>query len=337
MGRFLLRKLVFVIPTLIGASLVVFFALRVIPGDPIQALLGQGESNLTPEAITRIRHELGLDDPLAIQYLHFVGGLIHGDLGQSLTQNRSVLAVIGDVFPATVELALASFLVSCVLGIVAGIVSAARQYSLFDNILSVLVLIGVSMPNFWSALLVLLTFGLYLGWFPIGGAITVGLTFHRVTGMYVVDSLIQGNWAALRDTLVHLVLPAVTLGLGPVAIITRQMRSAMLEVLRQDYVTTARSKGLTERVVIVRHAVRNSLIPVVTVIGLELGSLLSGAVVIETIFARPGIGRLAVVSIGARDYPVVQGIVLLSVVAFVTVNLFVDVLYAFLDPRIKHA
>jgi peptide/nickel transport system permease protein len=201
----------------------------------------------------------------------------------------------------------------------------------------VVVLIGVSLPQFWSGLLVILAFGLYLGWFPIGGALSVGLSVPRVTGMYVVDSLLAGNWSACLDALQHLVLPAFTLGLGPAAIITRQMRSAMLEVLRQDYVTTARSKGLRERVVVLRHVVRNSLIPVVTVMGLQIGQLLSGAVVVETIFARPGIGRLAILSIGYRDYPVVQGIVLVAVLVFVFVNLMVDVLYALLDPKIRYA
>jgi peptide/nickel transport system permease protein len=334
MGRYILRKLVFAVPTLLGASLVVFFALRVLPGDPVTAILGE---NATADAVDRLRHELGLDEPLPIQYLNFIGGIVHGDLGESVRLNSSVVGAIGDVYPATVELALASLVFSSLIGFSAGIFSAMRQYSLFDTTISVLVLVGVSMPTFWSGLLIILVFGLYLGWFPIGGALSVGITLHRITGMYVLDSLLQANWVALQDALLHLALPAITLGLASAAIITRQMRSAMLEVLRQDYVTTARSKGLSETIVVLRHVVRNSITPVITVIGLEIGFLLSGAVVVETIFARPGLGRLAVISIGYRDYPLVQGIVLVGVVTFVLVNLCVDVTYAYLDPRIRYS
>jgi peptide/nickel transport system permease protein len=332
-SRYIVRKIVFVLPTLLGASLLVFFALRILPGDPVTAVLGE---NATTEAVDRLRHELGLDAPLPIQYLNFLGGIIHGDLGQSVRLNGSVVGAMADVFPATIELALASLVFSCLIGLVAGVVSAMNRYSVFDMVISVLVLVGVSMPNFWSGLLIILTFGLYLGWFPIGGALTLGMPLNRITGMYTVDSLLQGNWPALQDASLHLALPALTLGLGPAAIITRQMRSAMLEVLRQDYVTTARSKGLAETVVVLRHVVRNSITPVVTVIGLEIGYLLSGAVVVETIFARPGLGRLAVISIGFRDYPTVQGIVLVGVATFVLVNLIVDLTYAVFDPRIRY-
>jgi peptide/nickel transport system permease protein len=334
MSRFIVRKIVFVVPTLLGASLIVFFALRVLPGDPVSAVLGEF---VTAENAERLRHELGLDAPLLIQYVNFLVGIARGDLGQSIRLNGSVLSAITEVFPATVELAMASLIVSCLIGLAAGIISAMKQYSLVDNVISVLVLVGVSIPNFWSGLLIILTFGLYLGWFPIGGALTLGIPLTRITGMYTVDSVLQGNWAALQDALLHLALPALTLGLGPAAIITRQMRSAMLEVLRQDYVTTARSKGLSETVVVLRHVVRNSITPVVTVIGLEIGHLLSGAVVVETIFARPGLGRLAVISIGFRDYPTVQGIVLVGVTTFVLVNLLVDLTYGFFDPRIRYA
>jgi peptide/nickel transport system permease protein len=333
-GRYLISKAVLVLPTLLGASIIVFAAIRVLPSDPVSMMLGDEYS---PAAATRLRAELGLDDPLPVQYLHYLGGLLHGDLGQSLRYDKGVLPVIAEFFPATIELALISFLLSAVIGLVAGIISAARQYSALDNVLSVTVLFGVCMPEFWTALLAIMVFSLFLGWFPTSGPIGLGTHVDRVTGMYVLDGLLTGNLGAAGDALKHLVLPAVTLALHPTAVIARQMRSAMLETLRQEYVTTARGKGLRERVVIWRHVVRNSVIPVVTLLGLQMGGLLSGAVVIETIFARPGIGWLAITSISVRDYTVVQGVVLVSVTCFIVVNLLVDVLYVYFDPRVKFA
>lgn len=334
MGRYLLRRLLLAVPTLIGASLVVFVGLRVVPGDPAQMMLGESAS---AQDIQRLREELGLNDRLDVQYLRFLAQSVQGDFGRSLRGKDQAINVIAEAYPTTIELAVASLAVACVIGVAAGIVSAKQQYSLLDNVLSVLVLVGVSMPVFWSGLLAILTLGLYLGWFPIGGALSDGVALRRITGMYVFDSLLQANWMALKDSVMHLILPAMTIGLVPTAIITRMMRSSMLEVLHQEYIVTARSKGLHERAVVLRHAVRNSLIPVVTVMGLQLGYLLSGAVVAETIFARPGMGRLAILSIAYRDYPVVQGIVLISVTVFVCVNLLVDVLYAYLDPKIRYS
>jgi peptide/nickel transport system permease protein len=333
MSTYLLRKALMVVPTLLGASLVVFVGLRVVPGDPARMMIGESG---TQQDYERLRAELGLNDRLYVQYARFVVQSLQGDFGRSLRAQEKAITLIGQALPATIELAVASLIIASLAGVSTGIVSAIRQYSLFDNVLMVLVLLGVSMPTFWTGLLAILIFGLYLGLFPVGGALSEGIILPRITGMYTVDSLLQGNLAALQDSLRHLILPAITLGAVPMAVITRMTRSAMLEVLRQEYVVTARSKGLGERAVILRHALCNSLIPVLTVVGLQLGYLLSGAVVTETIFARPGLGRLAITSISYRDYPVVQGIVLLTVLIFVAVNLFVDILYAYLDPQIRY-
>jgi peptide/nickel transport system permease protein len=333
MARFLLRRLLMTVPTLLGSTILVFLAVRIIPGDPVQMMLGD---NVGPGDVERLRAELGLNDPLPLQYLHWLGQLVHGDFGRSLRAQDTVANVIGDLFPATFELALFSLLIAGTLGILAGTVAAIKQYGVFDNVLMIGVLFGVSMPSFWSGLLLILFVGLYLGWLPISGALSDGITLQRITGMYVLDSLLQGNWLALKDTLAHLVMPALTLAAAPLAIIARQTRSAMLEVLHQEYMTTARAKGLGPPLVVLRHALKNALIPAVTMLGLQLGALLGGAVVTETIFSRPGVGRLAVDAILSRDFPLVQGTVLFAAATYVLVNLVVDVSYAMLDPRIRY-
>jgi peptide/nickel transport system permease protein len=333
MTRYLLRKLILLVPTVIGATLVVFIAVRVIPGDPAQMMLGD---RATGEELARLRQELGLNDRLDVQYARFFVQSLHGDFGRSLRVQDSAINVIWSALPTTIELTIASLVVACIVGLTAGVLSAVRQYGVFDTLVSTLVLVGVSMPAFWSGLLLILVFGLQLHLFPIGGALSDGITLQRRTGMYVVDGLLQGNWVAIRDATMHLILPTLTLATLPIAVITRMTRASVLEVLRQEYVTTARSKGLSERVVVLRHALKNAAIPIVTAVGLQLGYLLSGAVVTETVFARPGLGRLAVTSIQYRDYPVVEGIVLLSVAIFITVNLAVDLVYGYLNPRIKY-
>lgn len=334
MLRFLLRRLLMVVPTLIGGSILVFAAVRIIPGDPVQMMLGD---NVAAGDLERLRAQLGLNDPLPIQYLHWLGQIGHGDFGRSLRAQDAVSNIIGDLFPATVELAVVSLLIACLVGLVAGCIAAIKQYGAFDNLLMVGVLVGVSMPSFWSGLLLILVLGLFLGWLPISGALSDGITLPHITGMYLVDSLVDGNWTALKDAGLHLIMPAVTLAAAPMAIIARQTRSAMLEVLGHEYMTTARSKGLNERTIVVRHALKNALMPVITVIGLQLGYLLSGAIVTETVFARPGLGRLAIVSIQNRDYPVVQGFVLVTLLVFVAVNVVVDVVYAMVNPQVRLA
>ncbi|MCL0041268.1 ABC transporter permease [Dehalococcoidia bacterium] len=306
MWQYILRRLILTIPVLIGVSLLVFAMVRLVPGCPAVAIAGV---HATPEFIEQVRRDLGLDRPLHTQYFIFMGNLLRGDLGVSTRTGRPAATEIWDKFPNTVELAMASMLVASVIGIIAGVISATRQYSIFDNGSMLVALFGVSVPVFWLGLVLMLLFAVMLDWLPAGG---------------------RGG------TIEYLILPAITLGTASAAIIARMTRSNMLEVLRQDFITTARAKGLRERIVTYKHALKNALIPVVTIIGLQSGILLGGAVLTETVFAWPGVGRLMVDSIMARDFPVVQGAVLLFAVCFVFINLFVDILYSFLDPRIRY-
>jgi len=305
MHTYIIKRLILTIPVLIGVSLLIFFMIRLIPGDPAEVI---GGNLATPEMLDRIREDLGLDQGLHVQYYVFVSNLVKGDLGKSISHNRPVNTLLAERFPKTLELTLASMLVSIIIGITAGIISAARRFSIFDSTTMVIALAGVAIPSFWLGMMLQLVFSVQLGWLPSSG----------------------------RGTLLHLVLPALTLGIGAAGLLARITRSSMLEVLRQDYITTARAKGLKERVVIAKHALKNALIPVVTVLGLQFGNLLGGAVIIENVFAWPGVGRLMVEAILSRDYPVVQGTALALAVGFVFINLFVDLIYAYLDPRIRY-
>lgn len=305
MIRYIARRLISLIPILFGVTLIVFLILVLVPGDP--AVMAAG-ANATQVEIENTRKVLGLDKPPLVQYTTFLWNALHGDFGYSFRSRRPVVDEMTERYPYTVALAFAATLVSLIIAIPAGIISAVKRNSIWDNASMVGALLGVSLPSFWLGLMLMLVFSVQLGWFPTSGA----------------------------DSLQTLVLPAVTLGLGSAAMIARQTRSAMLEVLGLEYVRTARAKGLRERVVVTRHALRNALIPVVTVIGLQVGSLLAGAVIVEMVFAWPGIGRLMVQSIGYRDYPVVQACILLLALTFALINLLVDVLYGYLDPRIKH-
>ncbi|GAA5335640.1 MULTISPECIES: nickel ABC transporter permease [Thermus] len=305
MLSYTLRRLLVAIPTLFGVVLLVFLMVRLAPGDPAVLLAGEFA---TPETLEAIRTRYGLDRPLVEQFALYLGALLRGDLGESARSRRPVLEELKTYFPNTVELASAAILVALLTGIPLGILAALRPGSGLDLLVMVLALLGVSMPVFWFGLLAILIFSVELGWFPVAG----------------------------KGTLAHLVLPAVTLGVNATALLARMTRGTLLEVLSQDYIRTARAKGLAERVVIFKHALRNALIPVVTVAGLEFGSLLAGAVITETIFAWPGLGQLLVGSILARDYPVVQGAVLLVAVTFILVNLLVDLAYAWIDPRVRY-
>jgi peptide/nickel transport system permease protein len=291
--------------------------------------------NVNLADLERLRSELGLNDPIYVQYVHWLVPLLHGDFGRSLRAQDTVLNLIGQAYPVTVELAVTSLFIAAILGTCAGVVAAVRQYSLLDNALMVWVLFGISMPAFWSGLLMILIFGLFLRWLPLGGGLSDSITLQRITGAYLVDALITGNWAALKDAASHLILPAITLGFPSIAVIARQVRSAMVEVLGQEYIITARSKGLGRIGVTLQHALPNAVIPAITVIGLQMGYLLSGAIVTETVFSLPGMGRLAILSIENRDYPVVQAFVLLTVTIFAFVNLLVDVIYAVVNPQIR--
>jgi len=271
-----------------------------------------------------------------VQYLRFLGRLLRGDLGRSIVSNTRVSHELATRFPATIELAVAAMLIAVVIGVPAGIVSAARQYSLFDHISMMVALLGVSMPVFWLGLMLIWLFALELRWLPMSGRLDVTIDLRTITGLFVLDSILTGNLAALKNSLAHLVLPGLALGTIPMAIIARMTRSSMLEVMRQDYIRTAHSKGLAERTVVIQHALKNALIPVITVVGLQFGFLLGGAVMTETIFSWPGVGRLAFDAIMNRDFPVLQGSILLISCVFVFINLLVDVAYAYLDPRIHY-
>jgi peptide/nickel transport system permease protein len=312
--RYILRRLLLIVPLLLAISVLTFFMIHLAPGDPISTRFGLNLKNLEPERIEQIREELGLNDPLPVQYLRYLSNLLQGDLGRSLTTNRSVAGEIISRLPATIELTIASMLIVLLVAIPLGILSAVKRGSLVDNLCMAGALLGVSMPSFWFGIMLMLLFSLKLGLLPTGG---------------------RGD-GTLADLIKALIMPAITLGTGLMGIVARLTRSSMLEVLGQDYMRTAYAKGLATRLVLVRHGLRNALIPVVTVIGVQFASLLGGAVIIETIFAWPGMGRLAVNAISRRDYPVIMGTVLVFAVVFVLANLIVDILYTFIDPRIRY-
>ena len=333
MTTYIARRVLLLIPLLFGISLVTFIGMHVIPGDASSALTGQGVSAAD---IARVRRQLHLDQPIVVQYGYFLAGIVHGDFGMSLRTHNPVLQDVAQALPTTIQLTLAALVIAVVVGVSVGIVAATRRGSLLDTISMSTVLVGVSMPVFWTGILLLILFGATLQWLPIGGTLDNSVTLHRITGMTVLDSVLTGNVDALRSSVQHLILPAMTLALFPMASISRMTRTTMVEELGADHVRTARAKGLSRGAVVWKHALRNALIPVVTVIGLQLGLLLSGAVLTETVFALPGIGQLAVTSILYRDYSVVQGVVIIAAFLFVLVTLGVDVLYALLNPRIEY-
>jgi peptide/nickel transport system permease protein/oligopeptide transport system permease protein len=302
--QYTLRRILIAIPSVLGVLIIIFAMVRLAPGDPAMLLAGEFAD---AETVERIRERFGLNLPPHEQFIRFISGVAQGDLGRSTRTNRPVLADLTDYFPNTLELALAATLIALVIGVGAGILSALKPNSWLDAGVMLVALIGVSMPVFWFGLLAILYFSVDLGWFPVAG----------------------------RGSAAHLVLPAITLGVSSTAVIARMTRSSMLEVLGQDFVRTARAKGAPQRSVVFRHALRNALVPVITIGGLEFGALLAGAVITETVFTWPGIGRLLVQSILSRDYPVVQGAVLLIAVSFIIVNLLVDLVYGLIDPRIR--
>lgn len=334
MLRYIIKRLLLLIPVLFGISLFVFLVLHLFTTDPASLMLGQ---HATTEQVEALRDELGLNDPVYVQFYRFLADLVQGDFGRSLMTRAPVLDEILTRFPATVELALAAIIVAAVLGIAVGVISAVKQYSLFDYLSMVGALLGVSMPIFWLGLMMIVLFSLKLHWLPVSGRIDIGLEPVHITGLYILDSILTRDWVALKSALVHIIMPATALATYSMAIIARMTRSTMLEVIRQDYIRTARAKGLKESVVVYKHALRNALIPVITVIGLQMGVLMGGAVLTETVFAWPGIGSRLVDAILASDYPMVQGSIIFIASVFVVVNLVVDLLYAWLDPRIKYS
>ncbi|WP_163130953.1 ABC transporter permease subunit [Agarivorans sp. Alg241-V36] len=334
MFQFIIKKLMLVIPTFIGITLLTFTLIRLIPGDPIEVMAG--ERGVSPERHAALRAELGLDQPLLVQYFDYVKNIASGDLGRSLITKTPVTEEFMTLFPATVELASCAALFAILVGLPCGIIAAVKRGSLFDHSVMTFSLTGYSMPIFWWALLLMLVFSVNLGITPVSGRLDVTFWIDEVTGFMLIDTLLSDEDGAFLSALHHLVLPSIVLGTIPMAVIARMTRSSMLEVLGEDYIRTARSKGMAPLRVIVVHALRNALIPVITVIGLQVGILLSGAILTETIFAWPGIGKWLIESIGRRDYPVVQGGILIVATIIIVVNLIVDILYGVVNPRIRH-
>ncbi|MEP7064184.1 MAG: ABC transporter permease subunit [Betaproteobacteria bacterium] len=335
MFRFVLRRVALIVPTFFGVTLLAFALIHLIPGDPVENL--SGERGMDPARRARLLHEFGLDRSLPMQYADYIGHVLRGDLGTSLTTHEPVLQEFLTLFPATVELAFFALLLAVVVGLPAGMLAAQMRNTFADYAVMGASLAGYSMPVFWWALLLILTFSVQLGWTPVSGRIAVAYDVPFVTGFMLVDTLRAGDFAAFRSALSHLVLPAIVLGTIPLAVIARMTRSSMLEVLREDYIRVARAKGLSRLAVTLVHALRNALIPVVTVIGLQVGLLLSGAILTETIFSWPGVGNWLIHGVQSRDYPVVQGGILLVATIVISVNLLVDLLYGVINPRIRHA
>lgn len=349
MIRYMFRRILSVLPTLIGVTFVIFMFQRLIPGDPAIAMLGE---HATDESIERIREQLGLNRPLFLdrealvdddipgffdsQYMRYMERLSHLDLGNSIHRRIPVMETLKLRFPATVELSLLSMIIAVIIGIPVGIISASRRNTAIDSISMVGSLIGVSMPIFWLGIMEIMLFAVILQWLPAGARLSTGIEIESITNLYLVDSLITGNMEGFADALSHIIMPAVALATIPMGIIARMTRSSMLDVLQEDYIRTARAKGLGGRKVLFRHALKNAALPVVTIIGLQAGTLLAGAVLTETIFSWPGIGRWIYDAILGRDYPIVQGGTLLIAIVFIGVNFLVDILYALLDPRIRY-
>lgn len=335
MLRFLLARLGVLVPTFLGVTLVAFLFIRLLPGDPIELMAG--ERGVDPARHAQLMRDLGFDRPLPVQYGAFLGDVLQGDLGNSIVTRRPVLEEFLTLFPATVELSLCAILFAVLIGLPVGMLAALKRGTWLDHTVMGVTLTGFSMPIFWWGLLLIILFSGILGWTPVSGRIDLLYFFEPVTGFMLVDSLLSGEEGAFRSAARHLILPTVVLGTVPLAVIARQTRSAMLEVLGEDYIRTARAKGLPTRRVVGLHALRNALIPVVTTIGLQVGTLLAGAILTETIFSWPGVGKWLVDSIFRRDYPSVQGGLLLIASIVMIVNLTVDLLYGLINPRIRHA
>ena len=334
MFSFIARRLGLLIPTFFGITLLTFALIRMIPGDPVEVMMG--ERKVDPEMHAQAMERLGLNKPLYLQYFDYIGNLAQGDLGESLRTRTSVWSEFTTLFPATLELALAALIIAGTLGVLAGVVAALKRGSLFDHGVMGISLVGYSMPIFWWGLILIMFFSVGLGWTPVSGRIDLLYDVPPVTGFMLIDTLLSDEEGAFLNALHHMVLPAIVLATIPLAVIARMTRSAMLEVLREDYVRTARAKGLSPNRVVFVHGLRNALIPVLTVFGLQIGTLLAGAVLTETIFSWPGIGKWLIESIGARDYPVVQNGILLVACLVILVNFTVDILYGLANPRIRH-
>ena len=326
------RRIVGAVPVLLGISFLIFLLMHIAPGDPVTLLLGD---DATPADVERTRREWGLDRPLLVQYGDFVRHAITGDFGKSLKFNEPVTKLVFERLPATIELGFASIVVAIMIAVPLGVYSAIKHNSMLDHAGMSVALIGVSLPNFWLGIMLIYFLGGQLNLLPVAGRIEYGVDVRPITHLYLLDSLLTGNFAGFWSVLQHLLMPAFTLGTSLAAIVTRIARSSVLEVMRQDFITTARAKGLSENAVIWRHILRNAMITIVTILGLQLGALLSGSVITETVFSYPGIGDLLIQSISARDYKLTQVLILFFAIMYFVVNLLVDLLYSWIDPRIK--
>ncbi|MCO6048284.1 ABC transporter permease subunit [Mesorhizobium sp. RP14(2022)] len=334
MFRFFLGRLAVLIPTFLGVSLIAFSFIRLLPGDPVALL--SGERVMSPERHAQISHNLGLDRPWIVQYLDYLWGVLHGDFGTSIVSKSSVSEQFLQLFPATLELSICAMIFAIVIGIPVGVFAALKRGSFADQTLMGVALVGYSMPIFWWGLLLIILFSGVLQWTPVSGRISLLYFFPPVTGFMLIDSALSDQAGAFKSAFSHLILPSIVLGTIPLAVIARQTRSAMLEVLGEDYVRTARAKGLSPFRVVGIHALRNAMIPVITTIGLQVGVMLAGAILTETIFSWPGIGKWMVDSVFRRDYPVIQGGLLIIAGIIMLVNLAVDLLYGLINPRIRH-
>jgi peptide/nickel transport system permease protein len=330
---YIIKRLLWAVPTLFGVSILVFLIIHLIPGDPAQLML---YPKGTPEQVEALRAQLGLNDPLIVQYLNWLKNALLFNFGYSVTTGVTVMSEIVSRFSATIELATAAILFAIIVGIPLGVTAARKKNSFIDYLCITISLGGVSIPVFWLGLMLIFIFSATLGWLPVSGRISMNSGMQVVTGFYLLDALLIGNLSAFWNAIKHLILPALALATIPLAIVVRITRSSMLEVLSQDYMKTAKAKGIPRRLIIYRHALRNALIPVITVLGIQIGSLMGGSILTETVFSWPGLGSLIISSINARDYPLIQGIVFLAALIMIVVNLIVDVLYAYLDPRIRY-
>ncbi len=329
-----IERLLAAIPIMLGVAIIVFLFMRMTPGDPVDIMMGQGGAVSAGE-VEQLRSEFNLDKPILTQLGLFLADLSRGDLGNSFVRQTSVSTLIGERFPATIELALGSLIIGLLIAFPIGIISAIKQNSLLDRLSMAGAFLGISMPSFWLGILLIMIFSVKLHWLPVQGRIDYDAGLQTVTGFYVLDSLLTGNRVALVSSLKHLLLPSITLGAAVAAIVARVLRSSLLEILRSDYVKLARAKGASETVTVMKHALRNALIPTVTVVGLQVGVLLGGNMIVETVFSWPGLGRLVVDAIFSRDFPLVQGAVMVYAFTFVAANLIVDVLYTYLNPKIE--
>jgi peptide/nickel transport system permease protein len=333
MIQYLIKRFLFLIPTLLGVCILVFSIIHLIPGDPAVAMLGE---HATPQAVTRLRKQLGLNRPLYVQFGKFIKGIFTLNLGRSIQTNEPALQEVLHHYPATIELAAAAMITAIFFGFTLGVTAACFPNTWIDYIVNVFSLTGISMPIFWLGLLFLLLFASHWRLFPFSGRIFPGYIFPTPTHFYIIDSLLTGNFQIIKDVLGHLILPSLTLSTIPLAILTKTVRGSLLDVLHQEYIRTAYAKGVSRWKVIWKHALKNAFIPVVTIAGLQFGYLLGGAILTETVFGWPGIGRLVVEAVKARDYPVLQAAVLLIAFTFVFINTLTDLIYAYTDPRIHY-